>query len=105
MQKKLKILLAHSNNASWFTLRHVLVIDYIFDRCKGYEPILSRDLIKELGIDQSTTNRILGSLADFSTRQQSLNWINYQMCKTDRRQREISLTLVGEMVRQQYQEC
>ena len=104
MEKKLKTLLTYSHNASWFTLRHVLVVDYIFNRCNESEVIYSRDLISHLGLYQSTVNRILGSLSDFGTRQYSLRWVAYEMSKQDRRQREISLTPLGKAVQQHYLE-
>ena len=102
MEKKLKTLLTYSNNASWFTLRHVLVINHIFENYKDDGCLYSHEVIKKVGLDQSTANRIFQSLANISVRQNAVLWITYEMCIEDLRYREIGLTPLGKVVRQHY---
>ena len=102
MEKKLKILLTYSNNASWFTLRHVLVINHIFENYKDDVCLYSHKIIKKLAIEPSTCNRIFRSLSNISARGNAVSWITYEMCIEDRRYREIGLTPLGKAVRQHY---
>lgn len=107
MENKLKVLMEYTNNAPWLTIRHILVIEYIFKHCDDAEPILANDIKKHLDLDQSTAVRILHSLANskISRRNRTcLNWINYRMSEEDGRHRVVTLNTLGRKVMKEYME-
>jgi len=108
IEKKLKVLMEYANNAPWLTLRHIMVIDYIFLNHKDHEVIFAHNIKKYFGdvhFDVSTVVRILYSLSNDkkSRRNKScLNWINYEICKKDGRYREVTLNSLGKKVMKEY---
>ena len=107
MESKLKVLMQYTNNAPWLTIRHILVIEYIFKHCDDAKPILANDIKKYLDLDQSTAVRILHSLANskISRRNRTcLNWINYRMSEEDGRHRVVTLNTLGRKVMKDYME-
>ena len=107
MEGKLKVLMQYTNNAPWLTIRHILVIEYIFKHCDDAKPILANDIKKYLDLDQSTAVRILHSLANskISRRNRTcLNWINYRMSEEDGRHRVVTLNTLGRKVMKDYME-
>ena len=105
MERKLKLLMEYANNAPWLTVRHALVISYIFEHCEDEKPIMAHDVKKYLGLDQSTSVRILHSLANDRRSRRNrtcLNWINYEMSKEDGRYRVITLNTLGRKIRAEY---
>mgnify|MGYP003113084899 CR=1 FL=1 len=105
MERKLKVLMEYANNAPWLTLRHIMVIDYIFLNHKDHEVIFAHDIKKHLGIDVSTVVRVLYSLSNDKKSRRNrtcLNWINYEICKKDGRYREVTLNSLGKKVMKEY---
>lgn len=105
MENKLKLLMEYANNAPWLTVRHALVINYIFEHCDDENPIMAHDVKRYLNLDQSTAVRILHSLANDRRSRRNrtcLNWINYEMSKDDGRYRVITLNTLGRKIKAEY---
>ena len=79
-------------NTSQTSINHIIVFTAI---CED-QPTTSNELHKKLGFQQSTTNRLLHSLADHSRgKVEGAKVIELNMMPEDRRHREIRLTPKG----------
>ena len=82
-------------NTSQTSINHIIVFTSI---CED-QPITSNELHKKLGFKQSTTNRLLHSLANHSRgKVEGAQVIELRMMPEDRRHREIKLTEKGKIL-------
>tara|TARA_R100001463_G_scaffold94717_2_gene149346 strand:+ start:497 stop:922 length:426 start_codon:yes stop_codon:yes gene_type:complete len=101
--EKIKTIMDCTNDNYSLTLKHLMVIDYVFSFKHDQKIIGSKktnlfadDIKRDLNINGSVVTRILHSLSNHtSSRRKNLNWIHY--IKEGRRRR-IELTPLGKKV-------
>lgn len=96
-RRMLRILREQAGNASWFTIRHAEVALLIWDM-RSDDGLEVQGIPSLLGLDQSTVNRILHTMADKRRNTNGLGWIEVRTDEQDRRYRRVFITDLGQWV-------